>query len=325
MSLNNFMISVIMPCFNRIDFLDQAINSILKQTYKHFEFIIVDDCSNKETIELLKRYRDSDNRIKLYYNKKNKGPTYTFNKGLFFAKNRFIARMDSDDISHPQRLEKQINFLINNPNIFVVGTAFNIINNNNQVVNTIQLKVNRKEIIESLKYSNPLVNSTFMANINVQKKKFLYLKKVFYPADDYYCWSNIIYNNLNLTNIPDILQNYRVHKSESVMNSRVQGLKTLMIQKFFLLKKKSLNINIECYNSINGIKSYFNKLPNCVKPSLIEILYYEFNDTNEFLREKKWLIRIFKHLFFVKSINDIILLYRFFERVFYCYFFMNKS
>ncbi len=171
MSLNNFMISVIMPCFNRIDFLDQAINSILKQTYKHFEFIIVDDCSNKETIELLKRYRDSDNRIKLYYNKKNKGPTYTFNKGLFFAKNRFIARMDSDDISHPQRLEKQINFLINNPNIFVVGTAFNIINNNNQVVNTIQLKVNRKEIIESLKYSNPLVNSTFMANINVQKKK----------------------------------------------------------------------------------------------------------------------------------------------------------
>ncbi len=318
------MISVIMPCFNRIDFLDQAINSILNQTYNNFEFIIIDDCSNEQTIKLLKKYSDLDNRVKLYLNKKNRGPTYSFNRGLFFAKNRFIARMDSDDVSHPERLEKQLNFLVKNPSIFVVGTGFNIINNNNEIISSIRLKQNRKEIIESLKYSNPIVNSTFMANTKVQKKKYLYLKKVFYPADDYFCWYNIIYKNNHLTNISNILQNYRVHESESVRNSRIQGLKTLMIQKFFLIKKESLGINIEFCNSINEIKSFFKKLPNFAKPSLIEILYYEFNDTAEFLREKKWFFKIFKYLFCVKSKNDIILLYRFFERVFYCYFFKNK-
>jgi len=86
MDLNNFKISIVMPCFNRLKLLDKSIKSILNQTYKNFEFIIVDDCSDLETNILLKKYRDSDSRIKVFFNKKNRGPTYSFNKGLYLDK-----------------------------------------------------------------------------------------------------------------------------------------------------------------------------------------------------------------------------------------------
>ena len=91
MDLNNFKISIVMPCFNRLKLLDKSIKSILNQTYKNFEFIIVDDCSDLETNILLKKYRDSDSRIKVFFNKKNRGPTYSFNKGLYFAREKIIA------------------------------------------------------------------------------------------------------------------------------------------------------------------------------------------------------------------------------------------
>ena len=74
MDLNNIKISIVMPCFNRLDLLEKSIKSILNQTYKNFEFIIVDDCSDLETIILLKKYRDFDPRIKVFFNKKIGAP-----------------------------------------------------------------------------------------------------------------------------------------------------------------------------------------------------------------------------------------------------------
>ena len=316
MDLNSLKISIVMPCFNRMELLDKSIKSILSQTYKNFEFIIVDDCSGSETIVLLKKYRKIDPRIKLFFNKKNRGPTYTFNKGLYFAKEKIIARMDSDDISHPDRLEKQIEFLEKNPKVFVVGTAVNLINEKDEKIRSIFLKEDRADIIESLKYSNPLINSTYMANINVQSKKLLYLKKSFYPADDYYSWYNIVKKNYVLTNMPDILLDYRTHESESFKHSRVQGLKTLLVQKIFLIDKKNIfSSQIIHSKSVDEIKSLFKKLPNQAKPSKIEILYYEFNNTIEFFKEKKWYLLILKYFFDIRSLKDFYIYYAFIRRL----------
>src|SRR3990167_10971452 len=105
-------ISVIMSVYNGMPFLKEAVASILKQTYRNFEFIIVDDGSRDKSWEYLKSLKDT--RIKLLKNGRNLGLAASLNKALKKAKGDFIARMDADDVSFPQRLETQIKFLEKN-------------------------------------------------------------------------------------------------------------------------------------------------------------------------------------------------------------------
>lgn len=106
-------ISVVMPVFNASRFLKEAIDSILQQTFTDFEFIIIDDCSTDNSVDIIKSYNDG--RIRLYLNEKNGGISYTLNKGIKLANSKWIARMDSDDICYPERLQKQYDFILQHP------------------------------------------------------------------------------------------------------------------------------------------------------------------------------------------------------------------
>lgn len=104
--------------------LEKAINSILNQTEKDFEFIIINDGSEDNTAQILNEYAKKDNRIKILTNNKNRGLHISLNKGISFAKGKYIARMDDDDFSLPDRFQKQIEFLKKNPNIDATGCSF---------------------------------------------------------------------------------------------------------------------------------------------------------------------------------------------------------
>ena len=116
----NPKISVIMPNYNNELYLREAIESVLNQTFKDFEFIIVDDGSTDKSIEIIQSYNDP--RIKIFINEINKGVSYTKNVGLDAAKGEYIIILDSDDICHPERLEKQVKFMDKHPDIGVLGT-----------------------------------------------------------------------------------------------------------------------------------------------------------------------------------------------------------
>lgn len=116
-------ISVIMSTYNRADLLPGAIESILNQTFKDFEFIIINDGSEDETSRILKDYAKKDNRIIVLNNEHNKGLIYSLNRGLDKARGTYIARMDDDDRSLPERFGFQINYMDEHPHITVVGTA----------------------------------------------------------------------------------------------------------------------------------------------------------------------------------------------------------
>jgi glycosyltransferase involved in cell wall biosynthesis len=105
-------ISILMPVYNGEKYLREAIDSILNQTFTDFEFLIVDDGSTDNSVEIINSYQNS--RINLVKNDKNEGLVYTLNRGLSLAKGEYIARMDCDDISLPERLKKQIDFLDSN-------------------------------------------------------------------------------------------------------------------------------------------------------------------------------------------------------------------
>ena len=110
-----------MPVYNGEKYLQEAIESILNQTFKDFEFIIINDGSTDKTLEIIKSFTDP--RIKLI-TQENRGIIYSLNKGITESRGKYIARMDADDISLPERLEKEYRFLEQNPNYGIVGTTF---------------------------------------------------------------------------------------------------------------------------------------------------------------------------------------------------------
>ena len=107
------LVSIIMPSYNTAKFIDETIESVLKQTYTNWELIIVDDCSTDSTDEVVKKYL-SDSRIKYLKNEKNSGAALSRNKALREAKGKWIAFLDSDDLWEPDKLSKQIAFMKNN-------------------------------------------------------------------------------------------------------------------------------------------------------------------------------------------------------------------
>ncbi len=110
----NDLVSIIMPNYNCEKYIEETVNSVLNQTYQNWELLIVDDCSSDNSLVILKRFEQNDNRIKVYVNETNKGAAYSRNLALREAKGKWIAFLDSDDLWVPEKLEKQITFMKEN-------------------------------------------------------------------------------------------------------------------------------------------------------------------------------------------------------------------
>lgn len=124
------LVSVIMPNYNSERFLKQTIESVLNQTYSNLELLIVDDCSTDNSITIIKQYQEKDNRVKLFENEINRGCAYSRNLALRKAKGEWIAFLDSDDLWKPEKLEKQLAFMVNNGYDFSY-TKYNRVDENN--------------------------------------------------------------------------------------------------------------------------------------------------------------------------------------------------
>ena len=128
MNSNSPLVTVLMPVYNGSRFLAEAIESILHQTFEDFEFVIIDDASTDSSVEIIKSYFDS--RIRLIQNNLNMGQAKTMNKGLRLARAKYIARIDQDDRMKRDRLAKQVEFLEKNPDISLVGSSWEDIDEN---------------------------------------------------------------------------------------------------------------------------------------------------------------------------------------------------
>lgn len=122
-------ITVLMSCYNAARWLDEAIKSVLNQTYCNFEFLIVDDGSEDDTLKIIKRYADQDTRI-AFIAKHNTGLADSLNLGIREARGKWIARLDADDVCEPSRLEKQFDLARENPALVFIGTGLTMIDQN---------------------------------------------------------------------------------------------------------------------------------------------------------------------------------------------------
>ena len=216
-NLNNPLISVIMPVYNAQKYLGQAIESVLRQTYRNFELIIIDYGSSDDSLKIIKSF--SDSRIKIVYHKKNQGIISSLNDGIKESAGKYIARMDADDISLPKRLEKQISFLENNPLVVMCGTWARVINESGKVVDkNIHPPTDGKSIRSYILKHNPFIHPTVMMKKSAFKDSDWYRNK-FKHAEDYELWTRIVFLN-EVANIPEELLEYRMTKSGITSKNR---------------------------------------------------------------------------------------------------------
>ncbi len=177
-----------MPCYNAENFLAYSIESILCQTFKDFELIIIDDCSTDSSPDIIKSYLERDRRIIYLRNEKNSGVAASLNRGILYAHGEYIARMDADDISEPERLERQASFMNENPDCIVCGADIIIIDEkNNKIGSRTYCRTDddiKKNILRMSPFAHP---SVIMRRKILIKNKFLYTED-FPRAEDYDLW-----------------------------------------------------------------------------------------------------------------------------------------
>lgn len=204
------VVSVILPLFNAELFLVQAIDSILNQTIVNFELIVVNDGSTDKSLDLVYSYNDK--RLIVINNEENKGLIYSLNKGIEVAKGKYIARMDADDIALPQRLQKQVDFLEENPSIALVGGYAEFIDDKGTVFQHCKVPITHEDIVQKIFISNCFIHPCVMFRASVIKELGGYRTEAIH-AEDYDLWLRIIQKH-NVANIPEILIQYRIHANQ---------------------------------------------------------------------------------------------------------------
>lgn len=218
------LVSVIMPVYNVENYIKEAVESILNQTYSNFEFIIIDDCSTDKTLEFLSQLKDP--RVVLVKKEKNSGYTNSINYGLKIAKGKYIARMDGDDISMFTRIEEQVIFMEDNPDIDVCGAWFNIMGTDE----IIKHPCHHDEIKIALLTYCAIGHPTVMIRADTLSKNNLYYDIEYEPAEDYHLWSKLSMIG-KLHNLQKPLLKYRRHEAQvSVTSKAKQDLLSISIR-----------------------------------------------------------------------------------------------
>jgi len=222
-------VTVLMPVYNGERYLIDSISSILNQTYKNFEFLIIDDGSTDLTSEIIESFNDP--RIRLVNNKKNIGLTRTLNKGIKLSRGKYIARMDADDISLPERLKKQVDFMEEYQGIGVCGTWLKTTGSKKN--NIRKSPINHEEICAYMFWDSPIWHPTAMIRKEVLTDNNLYYDESISRAQDYKLWIDIS-NITKLANIPEVLLLYRIHNKQiSKLKNNPAGLRNKIFEDFF--------------------------------------------------------------------------------------------
>ncbi len=226
MAENTPLVSILMAVYNGEKFLREAIESMLNQTYRNFEFLIINDGSTDSTEEIILSYNDE--RIRYIKNETNLKLIASLNKGLDLANGKYIARMDADDISLPERLEKQVDFLERNQGTGVLGTWVRTIGLENNY--EVHFKQGHDQIRFELFFHNYLHHPTVMIRGDLIKINKVYYENYLH-AEDYAFWVKLTeFTRIEI--FPEVLLNYRMHESNiSEIHKNQQKIQTSKIRK----------------------------------------------------------------------------------------------
>lgn len=226
------LVSVLMPVYNSDKYVKQAIDSILQQSYKEFELIIVNDGSKDNSLSIIKSYNDQ--RIKLISNPENKGLIYCLNFGITQCKGKYIARMDADDISLPERLQEQVKYMELNPNVGVCGCDY--IQFKNATEKRHKADVDYDTILSYMIFNCSIVHPSLIIRKSVLESLDTVFNMDFKHAEDYELWSRLIFET-KFSAVSKVLFKYRLHEQQVTEVNKQAQIKTAnLVRKIFLQK-----------------------------------------------------------------------------------------
>lgn len=253
MMQNDFgLISIIMAAYNAEKTIEQAINSVLSQTYTNFELLVVNDCSTDRTAELVKSIAAKDSRVRLISNVKNSGVSYTRKHGLEEAKGSWIAILDSDDAWAPKKLEKQIDLQRRtNADLLFTGSAF--MDSDGQPIDW-YLHAPAEVTYRQLLKQNVLSNSSALVRKELYAKHYAIGDGM---HEDFAIWLSILKKGTKAYGVDEPLLIYRIAKS-SKSGNKVKAAR----MNWNTYRHVGLNlmeaIYYECWYIFNGIRKYRN-------------------------------------------------------------------
>ncbi len=280
----NPLISVILPVYNQAPFVQEAIESILNQTFKDFEVIVINDCSKDESLNAINSIRDP--RIKVFSNKENLGISYCLNFGISVAQASIIARMDGDDICHSDRFFLQYEYLSKNPKVAAVGCWMKLFKNDENFISVHKYPSDIEEVKTNLIFENSIPHPGVMFRKSIIDSLGGYTNKYQY-AEDWELWMKLS-RDYDLTNIPYVLLYYRVHNhSVSKIHTTYQSQSKLRLIKD--------NLQFLGFNNLEGL-CFLEENFNYKNLSLLHKTFLNLKEQNNLLRQ-------YKNIYFAKTLQ----------------------
>lgn len=225
------LVSVLMTVYNSEKYLREAIDSLLVQSYSNLEIILINDGSTDETVQIINSYNDP--RIKFHDNGQNLGIVKSRNKALTLANGKYLATLDSDDISLPDRIREQVDFMESNPEYGMCGTYYYTINKEGDIMREVRFPVNDGDSRTHFIAGNCFCHSSVMLRNGVIKD--LYFSESYQLAEDFDLWYRIAAHSM-IKNIPSFLTKYRLHDTnisavkEAAMYDRIRMIMERMFK-----------------------------------------------------------------------------------------------
>lgn len=267
MEIINDMISVIMPVYNGENYLKESIESILNQSYKNFEFIIINDGSVDYSSNIIKKYMEKDDRI-IFIDRKNKGLVESLNDGIRLAKGEYIARMDCDDISLDKRFEKQVKFLVDNPSIDIVGAYIEVIgdkSNSDKVEAWFNQKWSNNESLLRSTEGSIIAHPTAMIRSRVIKELKGY-RNLYSRMEDDDLWVRCLKCGSKIDIIDEQLLKYRIHNNSKSVRD---------ISDFEKYTYEKIRFKLDNFLNEDEIEKYSKYIWGCGKGGEITARYFK--------------------------------------------------
>lgn len=240
--VNKFpLVSVIMPSYNKAEYIEKSIESVLSQSYEDFELVIIDDCSTDNSIDVINSIKDR--RLKFYKNHSNIGIAENRNRGINLSRGKYIALLDADDISTPFRLEHEVAFLESNLDIDVVYGMSQEIDEHDVISRICSPSYNNPRFVRAnLLIKNVIPNGTCMFRKCFIKENNIKYRNQMYGIEDYMFWIECSVKG-QIMGLPEVYLYWRNYKNNTT-NSILKGdTNTNRARKFDEVHKKALDLN----------------------------------------------------------------------------------
>jgi glycosyltransferase involved in cell wall biosynthesis len=260
------VISVLLPVYNGERFLAEALDSLLRQTYCSFELIVINDGSQDKSAEILESYRRKDARIEIFH-QKNQGLIASLNRGLSLARGRYLARMDADDISLPDRLETQVQYMEQHPEVALIGCACDLIDEQGKWIGREHQPAEDTQIRWQLLFHNAIAHSAAFFRMDLIREYELPYSTKAIHSEDYELWTRLLAHGFG-HNLPEILIRRRVHPQQISTLDREKVWKTASQ----ISQTNIRNLGIELsFSEVVMLRDWFYHFPRKLKPADLSI------------------------------------------------------